>query len=226
MMKPQGENDGSSYMLFTLVTVALGAINVLIDQQTGTRGAHVWFAIAATALYIINLVGILSLFWRIWVEQMVEVSIFSWQPRIFGHRISWRLWRIIDHYLGFNLAFSLIFMTFWVWDDSPNKDKFYDFPPNMPVSNHWAMWASFIATAFAIYNGVGFNEFSATSPGTVVVAGLHIVLAYPITLIVAGIVVGAAFETLQERRRQQLEKKREQETLVSAPVNFPGIYEL
>lgn len=222
-MTPGGENDGSSYMLFTLCTAALGAINVLIDQQTGTQGARVWFAIAATVLYTLNLIGVVFLFWRIWVAQMVEISAFSWQPRILGHRISWRLWRIIDHYLGLNVAFSLILMTFWVWDDAPDKESFYDFPDNMPVRNHWAMWASFIATSFSIYNGVGFNEFSATSPGTVIVTGLHIIFAYPITLIIAGIVVTAAFEAIQDRRQQGADNKQ---ALVNSPVNISTHYEL
>lgn len=208
---PRGENNGSSYLLFTACTVALGAINVLIDQQAHTQGSRIWFAIAAAVIYVVNLVGIIFLFWREWVSQMIEISVVNWEPRAFGCRIPWRLYRIIDHYLALNLAFSLIFMTFWVWDPSPAKDTYFAFPAGLDATNHWAVWLSFVGTSFSIYNGVGFAEFSVASSATVAVATWHIVWAKPIDLVVAAIVVAEGFEIVQERRRKAKEGREKRD---------------
>lgn len=197
------ENNGSSYLLFTIGTVGLGAISVLIDQQAGTQGARVWFAIAATLLYVINLVGIISLFWREWIAQLVEISPTSWEPRFFGYRIPWRLYRIVDHYIGLNIAFSLLWMTFWVWDPSDAKETYFTFPPSINSSNHWAVWLSFIETSFAVFNGVGFAEFQLASTATVALTTWHVMWARPIDLVVAAIVVSESFELVQERKRAQ-----------------------
>lgn len=196
------ENDGSSYFFFTAVTAATAALSILLDQQIANEGTRVWFAIQATLLYALNIAGVFSLFWREWIGQAAEISPpMRSRLRLAGYRIPWRLVRIVDHYVGINLAFSQIFMVFWVWDSSPLKDTYFSFPAGLAATNHWAAWLSFIGTSFAIYNGVGFAEFSLNSSAVVAVATWHIALAKPIDLIVAAIVVAEGYEIVSERRR-------------------------
>jgi len=194
------ENDGSSYFFFTIFTTLMGAINVLIVQQTHTQGAQIWFAIASPILYIINFAGLISLFWREWLSQMFEVSVVNWEPRIAGHRVPWRLSRMLDHYLAFNISASLIFMTFWVWDNSPTKTNFFLFSPGINTSNDWAMWLSFFSASFALFNGVGLLQFNLASSGSIAFTGLHIILSKPIDLFVLSILIAEGYDIVKSRR--------------------------
>lgn len=219
-MNRYGENNGSSYLLFTICTAIVSAFIVLIDQQANTQGSHVVFAIAATLTYLVNLVGIIFLFWREWAGQAIEISLTERNLSFAGYSIPWRLYRTVDHYLGLNLSFALIMMTFWVWDTSADKDTYYSFPSSLNVQNPWAMWMSFIGTSFAIYNGVGFAEFAVISTATVAIATWHIILAKPIDLIVAAIVVSEGFESVQRKRRAQdaISKRHEDDDPTRAGV--------
>lgn len=214
------ENEGSSYGLFTLCTTIVGALSVLIAQQADTRGAAVWFAIQATLAYAVNLLGIGALFWREWVQQEVELWPTAPESRLFGRRVPWRVVRALDHYVAINVAFSLLFMTFWVWDSSPDKDYYFALPDTLPRQNAWAVWSVFLGTAFALWNGVGFREFLLRRVSVIFVGTVHIFFALPTLLLVFGVVVSEAQQrqTDDERRQevvrtevQRLQAERQQE---------------
>ena len=193
-MKSPTENNGSSYMLFTLAAGAFGTIAVLMDQQINTKGSHVWFTIVGVFFYVINLIGIVSLFWREWISQTIEISPSSRTSQL---RIPWRIYRVIDHYLGLNLSFSLVLMIFWVW----NQDTYYAFSQGINSTNHWTAWLAFIGTSFSMYNGVGVVHLNVASSGSGAVITWHIMLSRIINMFVFVTVIGEGVSFAKQKRR-------------------------
>lgn len=199
------ENDGSSYGLYTLATLVCGSLSILIVQQADTKGARVWFAIQAAALYAGVIVATVFLFWRTWIRQLFEITP-GWLSRLahtYAPNVPWRLVRVIDIYMAINFAFSLLYMVFWVWDPSPTKNTYYIFEPGLDVTNPWAVWIVFINASFSIYNSAC-ADFVLNRNSIMGVVSLHVIIADPIKLFVQVIVVSEAFELVRKMRQQAM----------------------
>ena len=195
------EPNASSYMLFTVVTVLVTVPTIAITQAKPDT-ARVWMAVASALLYVANFAGIMELFWREWFNPPPLVRLPR-QTVVFGYEIPWRLVRLLDHYIGFSVAFSLVLLTVWAYDPSPTKDTYYTFAVGINSTNIWSAWNSLLLLSIAILamtNGVG--ELIIARELTVTLCGWQIFISAPINVAVVALVITRGVELIAARRKE------------------------
>jgi len=154
MVKLPRDNNGNSYMFFTIVVLASSPLMILLDQQVNTLATHIVFTIyAILQLILLPGVNILSFFWRSWVAQRIELSVTV--PMGFGRPLTdvpWRVWRLIDCFLSWNFAAGNVLLCFWIWDDAPDKDTYFLFcDHHSGCQNIWGAWVWCYTNALQIW---------------------------------------------------------------------------
>jgi hypothetical protein len=195
-----GDENASSYMLFTVVTLVIAVPTVVVNHFTSAGRA--WLAIASILLYVANLLGILELFWREWFAPRPIVRLPP-ETVIFGHEIPWRLVRLLDHYIAFSVAFSLVLLSLWAFDPTDAKTKYFVFASGIHATNTWAVWNSFVVFSFSILavDG-GFGEMVLNNELSVALCGWQIFLSLPINVAVVALVITRGIEANAARREQ------------------------
>lgn len=149
------DNDGNSYGVFTLLSIGLGPMFILLEQQVTQTWTRVFFTLFAAAMMLLATFNLLSLFWRVNVRQEFEVT-----PKFVGNfrvpvlsRVNWRYWRLLDAYLAWNLAQGYIYLVFYVWDlNNPLKNSQFNFCADLyACHNIWAVWVECTAAAFDVF---------------------------------------------------------------------------
>lgn len=155
-------NDGSSYMFFTMVTLLFGCVITAIHQQAHTHASRIVHSIVAALVVFINMTNLISLFWRLWVRQEIEVSAY---PSIWTRawsRFPWQIVRAADAFFGTSFAWSFVFLTVWVWSPATDRNLHYTFCNQAGCQNIWGAWNMCISQAFAILVA-GYPELSSHS---------------------------------------------------------------
>lgn len=144
------ENDGSSYMLFTLVGAIAGPLFILLDQLVDTKASHAIFTTFAAFYLPFVLLNTLSLAWRTWIRQEFEVSLPLPQT-LFGRRLPWRLVRVVDVALSSWLALSFVMLCFWIWDGDLHRETHFEFCEIAGCHNIWGAWNMCISQVVALW---------------------------------------------------------------------------
>jgi hypothetical protein len=111
--------------------------------------------------------------------------------------------RILDHYLALNLAFSLLWTTFWAFDPTPDHARYFAWHSQINTDNIWAVWLSFVGSAFAIFNGLGYGDFTLNASGPIAVTSFHIVISRPFEFAVVAVLTTEAFMMLRQHQKAQ-----------------------
>lgn len=143
-------NDGSSYMFFTMITMLFGCLSIVIEQQTHSRATRILHSVVSALLLALNGVNFISLFWRLWIRQEVEVSARSFFWTRLWARLPWQVVRAADGFIGWAMSISFVLLSLWIWDDTPEKVRHLSFCNHDGCHNIWGAWNMCISQAFAL----------------------------------------------------------------------------
>lgn len=149
------DNNGSSWMLFTLIGLVLGPVFIAIDGSLHNTGTRIVYTIWACAYWGMALSNPLMFIYRTFVRQLFEITP-SFLDRLDERtppwaRVPWRLIRILDITLAWILAMSYAILIFWVWDESPGHDRFLAFCTHHGCSSIWGAWNLCLSQAVKIF---------------------------------------------------------------------------
>jgi hypothetical protein len=151
------ENNGNTYMLFSIVIVGTAPLCVLFAQQVNVLAVRILFAVYAALTVLAAFANIASFFWRTWAGQMFEASPPRVVPRtrlvrLLG-RVPWRIWRLFDCYFAWNFAAGNVIWTFWRFDTATaGYDTFFAFcSGHRGCTNAWGAWGWSVFQAFSIF---------------------------------------------------------------------------
>lgn len=185
------ENNGSSYGLFTIVSLALGSAAIAIDQSYNTRASHIVLTVTASAIALITLVNLVSLFWRIWVGQCLEIS-----PKIrfrYINRLPWQVVRVMDSIISWNLGMSYLMLLFWVWDTSPDRSDNFTFCDMSACQNIWAAWNICIMQTTGVFS-TGLTGPDTKSPLAVTFGWVNTIIGLTFMVLIGATLTATAFE--------------------------------
>lgn len=203
-------NDGSSYMFFTIVTMLVGCVSIVIEQQAHSRTTQILYSVASALLLLMNGINFVSLFWRLWVRQELELSprrSFIWTRLV--SRIPWQVTRAVDCYIGWSMSISFVLLSLWVWDDTPNKDRHLTFCNHAGCQNIWGAWNMCISQAFAQVSA-SFPELGARSQLAITLGWLVGSSAWFVMTLTLVVVITAGIQRTAELRRLRKEQIKAQ----------------
>jgi hypothetical protein len=192
------ENNGNSFMFFTLVVGAIGPCMIVMVQQAPCLATKIIYTIFAALAALFAALNFVLLAFREWNQQLVEISprlLITAMP-VFLADIPWRIWRVTDCVLAWVLANSYLIYAFYVWDDSPFKDKYFFFClDHTACKNSWAVWNACISQAVAYFTAAT-NELLVRSPLAITLTWVLSLLAWFVSQLVTVAVIAKALELL------------------------------
>jgi hypothetical protein len=197
--------SGRSYMMWTIGTAVLSVVCVVVEnQQPGSTASRVLIAVIAPLVLLANMLGIALLLLREWTN--IQVTLLPLGVRRVRWRLPWRMLHIIDHYLALGAAWALLLMVLWVWDDSAERTRYFEFDYAASRKNAWAGWLTMLGIVFHIIGGVGVQPIvhhpvsEALTVALTVVADLTKILLFAL---VAGEGYALAKEETQRRKHRK-----------------------
>jgi len=166
------ENNGNSFMFFTIVVAIITPCMIVMAQQAPCLATRIIFTIFAALSAIFAAIGFLLLSYREWNQQLVEVSpkfLVAAMP-VFLADVPWRIWRLADCVCAWVLAVANLILVFWIWDTSADKSTYFLFcDDHRGCTNIWSGWNLSILQSI--------NYFTATSSDLHVKGQLAVLLA-------------------------------------------------
>lgn len=134
-------------MLWTAATALLSVVCVLVENQLpGSLASRVLVAVLAPLVLAANMAGIALLLLREWAN--VHIRWFPFRVYRARRRLTWRMLHIIDHYLALGAAWALVLFVLWVWDDSAERSRYFEFDYAASRRNAWAGWLRMLGIVF------------------------------------------------------------------------------
>lgn len=212
--------NASSYFLFSTITVLITVPTIAITQAY-PHSARIWMAVAAALLYVANFAGVVELFWREWFNPRPIVRLPK-RTIVFGYEIPWRLVRLLDHYIGLSVSFSLVILAVWAFDHTPTKDHYFVFSPSgVSATNIWSVWNSMLTVAFALITvNTSTNNVTPNHDLPITLCGWQLFVAYPINVAVVTMVITRSVEAIA-RRREEMELATASDD--KSPISLPSL---
>lgn len=195
---------GRTYMLWTICTAAVSLLCVIIQSTAGTAVGKIFILVLAPPTVLLNLLGILAFAYREWVNPRWQIFPHSLFPHVLvsGKDIPWRLARVVDHYFALILSWALIFLLLWMWDPTPNRDRYILLENPISVHNVWSAWISFISLSVQIMNEIAHTPHPRHPVSEAIVTSFAIV-AWFCTIALFAIVLSVAGEAQLHRNTEQ-----------------------
>jgi len=193
------ENNGNSFMFFTLVLGAVGPCMIVMVQQAPCLATRIIYTIFAALAMLFAAANFILLAFREWNQQLLEITprILVTAMPVFLADIPWRIWRLTDCVMAWLLANSYLILAFYIWDDSTLKERFFFFClDHTACENLWAMWNVSISQAVAYFTAAS-NEILVRSPLAVTLTWILSLVAWFIGQLVSVAAIAKALEIMK-----------------------------
>lgn len=195
---------GRSYMLWTICTALVSVFCVLLQSTAGNAVGKIVILVLAPPTAALNLFGILSFAYREWVNPRWQLFPHHLFPHIHlsGKDIPWRLARVVDHYFALMLSWALVFLLLWMWDPTPERNRYIELENPISVHNVWSAWLSFIALSVQILNEISHTPH-ARHPVSEAIVTAFAIIAWFCTIGLFGLVLTIAGEAQLQLTSEQ-----------------------